>query len=66
MLSVGEDKLSKEELGLISACLLGQLEAASQIPTFMDIKLMKAKDDLRCRLVALNSKICEMMPEDEE
>ena len=61
-----ENVLNKAELELISACILGQLEVINQTPTLMDENLMRAKDVLTGRLAALNSKICDMMPEDKE
>ena len=62
--TMGENKLTREELELISSCILEQLDIANKIPTLMDRKLFEAKEDLRSRLAALNSKICAMMPED--
>jgi len=59
-----EQNLKKEELELISVCILEQIEATNHIPTFSDSKLFEAKTDLRNRLVNLNIKICDMIHED--
>lgn len=59
-----ENVLSKEDLELLSSCVLIQMDKINQIPTCMDVKLMEARDDLRRRLVELNYKICNMIQED--